>query len=89
MHLHRTTSYSAQDVLNLLYMIATLWIVSSVILSGAVVMVRELLKAPEGVEDQYGFRVIRDARASKQLRTVALASNHGAKGIGAAAAARA
>jgi hypothetical protein len=47
------------------FMITCIWLVLSLFVSGFILMVRELMKAPEGIEDESGFRVIRQASASR------------------------
>jgi len=46
-------------------MIASLSVVLSLFLSGFILMIRELKKAPEAIEDESGFRVIRAAASTK------------------------
>ena len=51
-------------------MIASLSVILSLFGAGFVLMIRELRKAPIGIEDESGFRVLREARPS-QSRPVA------------------
>jgi hypothetical protein len=59
-------------------MIVSLWVVSSFFVGGAVLMVRELLRAPEGVEDESGFRVTRDA-PRVEARELSRGGDHAAR----------
>ena len=55
----------AWDLLNYGAMTALLWVILSFFVSGFFWMVSEIIKAPEGVEDSQGFRVVRASTAPK------------------------
>jgi hypothetical protein len=51
-------------------MIACIWLVLSVFMGGFILMLRELMKAPEGIEDESGFRVVRQVSTPRPAQPV-------------------